>query len=475
MRNAELRKRFTEVSRNSQLATTLLLLNNSMPKRNLILLVVLMIVCFSCYVRADRHGRLLTHIKRLVESEYYYPGDESPITGDALFEHAAGGMLRYLDPYSNYYPPEAFNKVTETLDQRFAGIGAELAVAPSTKAIIVSALIYGSPAQKAGVLPGDHIVAIDGQTTQNETLSQVIQRLRGEPNQIVKLQVQRAGTEKPIDFEVKRAIVSTASAVGDRRLENGQWEYFLPNSDHVAYVRIIGFGFKTAKELSTLIPWLLSRGMRSLILDLRDNPGGTLASAVEMCNLFVPENELIVSIRSRKKVQNIKAEQGDKYRSFPIVILINGQTASASEIVSSCLQDSADKPAPDGTTLNVKIMGSRSFGKGAVQDMFSLPAGYGAVKFTVASYVSPNGKNIHRFPDAKPSDQWGVLPDEGFEIKMTPNEEKKLQQWRRLRSMSVDISAPGSDPPFGDPVLYDPCIKRALEWFAEPSSNNNQK
>ena len=436
-----------------------------MPKRNLILLIVLSIICFTCYVRADRQGLLLTYILNLVENQYYYPGDELPVTKTELFQRSANGMLRSLDPYSAYLPPEAFDKMSETLDQRFAGIGAELALVPKTKALTVTALIYGAAAHKAGLTPGDRITAIDGQPTQGKSVSDAVKQLRGHPGEVVHLTVSRDGSDKPITIDVTRSIVATATAVGDRRRKDGQWDYFLPNSNGIAYIRITGFGFKTAKEIAVLVPFLLKKGMRGLILDLRGNPGGTLNSAVDLCNLFVPENDLIVSIHSRTTVREIRAENGDKFRSFPVAILIDGQTASASEIVSSCLQDSSGKSAPDGSVMNVKVIGSRSFGKGAVQDMFSLPQGEGAVKFTVAGYVSPSGKNIHRFPDAKPTDQWGVSPDEGYEVELSKTDKAKLRKWRTLRSMTIDLSVPGDDPPFGDPAQYDPCVKRAIEFL----------
>lgn len=436
-----------------------------MPKRNLVLLIVLSIICLTCYVRADRQGLLLTHILNLVEKQYYYPGDDLPVTKTELFQRSANGMLRSLDPYSAYLPPEAFEKMSETLDQRFAGIGAELAIAPKTKALTVTALIYGAAAHKAGLVPGDCITAIDGQPTQGKNVSDAVQQLRGRPEEVVHLTVSRDGSDEPIAIDVTRSIVATATAVGDRRRMDGQWEYFLPNCDGIAYVRITGFGFKTAKEIAGLVPYLLKKGMRGLILDLRGNPGGTLNSAVDLCNLFVPENDLIVSIHSRTTVREIRAEKGDKFRSFPIAILIDGQTASASEIVSSCLQDSSGKSAPDGSVMNVKVIGSRSFGKGAVQDLFSLPQGEGAVKFTVAGYVSPSGKNIHRFPDAKPTDQWGVMPDEGYEVELSEKDKAKLRKWRTLRSMAIDLSVPGDDPPFGDPAQYDLCVKRAIDFL----------
>ena len=444
-----------------------------MPKRNLILLIVLTIVCFTCFVRANRQERLMTHVMNLIENQYYYPGDDSPISKDDLLHLALSGMLHSLDPYSAYLPPVALDKMNETLDQRFAGIGAELALSPKTKALTVTALIYGSAAQKAGLKPGDEILSIDGNSTKDNSVSQAVELLRGHPGEVVALNVQRAGTEKPIAIEITRSIIATSSAVGDRRLMDGQWKFFLPEAKDIAYIRITGFGFQTAKEMARLIPALLKKGMRGLIIDLRGNPGGTLNSAVELCNLFVPENDVIVSIRSRTAVRNIQAQKGDKFRSFPIAILIDGQTASASEIVSSCLKDSSGKAAPDGSVLNVKIIGSRSFGKGAVQDVFTLTPDQGAVKFTVAGYVSPSGKNIHRFPDAKPTDQWGVMPDEGFEVELSSKEAAKLQYWRKLRSMSIDLSVPGDDPPFGEPSKYDPCVKRALDFLNSPKLQIN--
>ena len=444
-----------------------------MPKRNLILLIVLTIICLTCYVRANRQEHLMSHVMNLVENNYYHPGNTSPITKDKLLHSALSGMLKSLDKYSAYLPPLAYDKMSETLDQRFAGIGAELAFVPKKNALMVTTLIYGSPAQKAGLKPGDKILAINGNSTQVKSDSYSPELLRGHPGEVITLSVQRAGADKQIDIEITCGIIATSYAVGDRRLMDGRWKYFLPElkafpiAKNIAYIRITGFGFQTAKEMSRLIPSLLKKGMRGLIIDLRCNPGGTLNSAVDICNLFVPENDVIVSIRSRTSVRDIRARKGDKFRSFPIAILIDRHTASASEIVSSCLQDYSGKTAPDGSTLNVKVIGSRSFGKGAVQDVFSLTPDQGAVKFTVAGYVSPSGRNIHQFPNDKETDQWGVLPDEGYEVKLSDNDIIKQQYWRKLRSMSIDISVDGDDPPFGDPALYDRCVQRALEFFSK--------
>ena len=149
-----------------------------MPKRNLILLIVLTIICFTCHVRTSRQEQLLTFVMNLVENQYYYPGDDSPKTKDDLFNLSLNGMLNSLDPYSAYLPPVDYDKMNETLDQRFAGIGAELALAPKTKALTVTALIYGSAAQKAGLKPGDEILTIDGNSTKGKSVSQAVEQDR---------------------------------------------------------------------------------------------------------------------------------------------------------------------------------------------------------------------------------------------------------------------------------------------------------
>ncbi len=436
-----------------------------MPQRNLFLLILLSLICFACFLRADKQGRLISHVMNLVEHQYYCPGQDSPVERNTLTQKALSGMLRSLDTYSGYLPPEAFEKMNESLDQKFAGIGAEILINPKTRTLTVCALIYGSPAVQAGILPGDQILAINGETTQGLSASQAADRLRGTPGTIVSLKILHPSQPKPMEIDVDRRVISTPSVVGDRRLSDGRWTYFLPETNGVAYVKLTGFGQRTAQEMASIIPALLKKGMKGLIIDLRDNPGGTLNGAVGVCDLFVNKNDLIVSIHSRSKTDPLCASEGTKYRTFPIAVLINGESASASEITASCLQDNAGKIDANGVKLNAAIIGSRSFGKGTVQDMYYLTEGQGAVKITVAGYVRPNGKNIHRNEQTQKTDQWGVKPDPGYEVELSEQENKALIRWHNLRSMAVDMSVSGETSPSVNPSTVDKCIKKAIDYI----------
>ena len=389
-----------------------------------------------------------------------------PIDRDLLTQDALNGMLNSLDPYSGYLPPVDYSKMNESLEQQFAGIGAEIVIHSQTRALAVGALIYGSPAQQSGLLPGDQILAINGESSQGLLPSAASSKLRGAAGSVVSLRVLRRNQKEPVEFDVERKIISTSSILGDRRLSDGRWTYFLQNAYGIAYVKIIGFGMRTPSELGALIPSLQKKGMKGLIIDLRGNPGGTLNAAVGVCNLFVPENEVIVSIKSRTGIKSIKAEKGEKFRSFPVAVLIDSLSASASEITAACLQDYASQVDENGMKLNVVLIGQRSFGKGTVQDMYSLMENQGAIKITIAGYVRPNGKNIHRNEQTQLTDQWGVKPDAGYNIEQSKDALTALARWRSLRALSIDNSKPGDNPPFGNPALYDPCVKKALDYFA---------
>jgi carboxyl-terminal processing protease len=209
--------------------------------------------------------------------------------------------------------------------------------------------------------------------------------------------------------------------------------------------------------------WLSERGCRGLILDLRNNPGGLLESAQQICDLFVPAGAVIVTTRGRNAVERERyVASGDgPYQHLPLVVLVNKQSASASEIVAACLQDHE----------RAKIVGERTFGKGTVQNVIPLEAGKSSLKLTIATYWRPNGKNIHWMKSSKDSDEWGVKPDARCEVKLDPQQTSGLLDGRRKRDgaaaaepqPSASTSPPETEAPFG----FDPQLERAIEVLKE--------
>jgi len=268
--------------------------------------------------------------------------------------------------------------------------------------------MVGTPAYEAGVLAGDLIMEIDGLSTEGMNPDKAVEVLTGRPGTPVKLKLLHEDeTEETVSMN--RAIIDVPSVLGDSRKPDGQPDFMLDKQKKIAYVRISSFIQNTTEELKKVVGELKAEGMKALILDLRDNPGGLLGAAVEVSDLFV-ETGRIVSTKGRNTDGNkYDAHVEGTYSGFPIVVLVNQNSASAAEIVAACLQD--HKVA--------KVVGQRTYGKGSVQNILDLEDGNSVLKLTVATYQRPSGKNIHRFKNAKDSDEWGVSPDKGLEVKLT--------------------------------------------------------
>jgi carboxyl-terminal processing protease len=242
--------------------------------------------------------------------------------------------------------------------------------------------------------------------------------------------------------------------LGDRYSSDGSWDFMLEGEPGIAYVRIAKFGDKTSAELKTALEALPTNDLRGLVLDLRNNPGGLLQAAVEVCDLFVSEGR-IVSIRGRggapddADAEVFHAEEPGTYSGFPMVVLINGYSASASEIVAGCLQDHR----------RAVIVGERSWGKGSVQNVVPLESNRTALKLTIATYWRPSGKNIHRLSTAEEQDDWGVRPDPGCEVKLEGEALLKMREHRRDRD--VFRTHGGAVPALN--LNLDPQLKKAVE------------
>jgi carboxyl-terminal processing protease len=298
-----------------------------------------------------------------------------PIDHEKLADSSIQAMLWTLDPHSSFFTKEELRKLYEEQSSEFYGIG--VSILQHHDGVYVQAVIPNTPAEKAGLRYGDRIVQVDGKDAREWTSAEVSKNVRGPKGTPVKVRVERAGASAPQDFEIVRGGVPLPS------IRN---YFMLPNG--VGYVGLTG-GFQetTAAELDNAVGELRKQGMKSMVLDLRGNPGGILEQAIEVVSRFIPENNVVVSVKGRTNyaVRKDHLSQGGEVDDFPLVVLINGGSASASEIVSGALQDY-------GRAL---IVGTNSFGKGLVQRVYPLPFGTG-LTLTTARYYTPFGRSLQR-------------------------------------------------------------------------------
>lgn len=356
-----------------------------------------------------------------------------------LVESAIQGMATHLDPYSAYIAPQNVRAFDKYIDQEFGGIGIHVN-GVGGKLEIVNTL-PGSPAFRAGLKAGDEIVEVDGKTTKGMTHAMLSERLTGPPGRSVELGVVRAGSNVTEIVPVIREIVQIPTVVGHHRNADHSWTFMLDDTARIGYVRITHFSKNTAEDLRHTVDALVETGVKGLVIDVRSNPGGLLSAAIEISDMFI-ESGTIVSVKGRTVPERAwKAKSGVKYSDLPLAVLVNRDSASASEVLSAALQDNH----------RAVIAGERTFGKGSVQTVLRLESGRSLLKLTTASYYRPSGVNIHRAEDMKPEDEWGVKPDEGHEHLMSKDERRN---WLTARE-ALDFEKPIADPPFEDLQLAD--------------------
>lgn len=299
----------------------------------------------------------------------------SAIDHEKVSESSIQGMLWTLDPHSAFFTRDEFRKLYEDQSSQFFGIG--VSILQHRDGVYVQSIIPNTPADKAGLRYGDRFVEIEGKDARKYTSAEVSKNVRGEAGTSVNLKVERAGTEKPLEFNIVRGGVPLPS------IRN----YFMLK-DGTGYVGFTG-GFQetSASELDEAIADLKKQGMKSLILDLRGNPGGLLQQSIEIVSRFVPRGQTVVSVKGRSRYANSQELRavGDKTEDLPLVLMISGGSASASEIVAGAIQDY-------GRGI---VVGTDSFGKGLVQRVFPLPLGTG-LTLTTARYYTPFGRSLQK-------------------------------------------------------------------------------
>lgn len=391
---------------------------------------------------------LLVDIRHQIVSDYVEEPDQTKMS-----QAAVRGMIEALnDPYTVYISPEEMNPFDKAIRGSFSGIGAE--VDQHMNRLRIVSPLEESPAWKAGVMAGDTVLEIDGQTTLNMKINDAILKLQGEEGTPVKLKI-RHQTGEEVELTINRARINVQTVKGIQRDGEAHWNYMLDASNKIGYIRVSQFTESTAGDIRAALDKLLAQQVRGLILDLRFNPGGLLESAVAVSDMFLDKGKRIVSVKGRVVPEKIEwSTHEGTIPPIPVVVLANEASASAAEVVTGALSDNN----------RAVFIGTRTFGKGSVQQIMKLDNEQGALKITNAYYYLPNGRNIHR---REGSETWGVDPADGFYVPLSPEEVKKMVEIRRegdvLRKMEKK-SQPGTiTPEWIKTQLADPQLAAGLQ------------
>jgi carboxyl-terminal processing protease len=345
-----------------------------------------------------------------VRSDYVEKPDDAK-----LVESAINGMLAGLDPHSSYMDSKSFRDMQVQTRGEFGGLGIEVTMEEGL--IKVVAPIDDTPAHKAGVMANDIITHLDGEPVQGLTLNQAVEKMRGAVNSKIQLRISRKGAEKPVEVSIIRDIIRVRSVRSNM------------NGEDVGYIRVTQFNEQTTEGVRRAINDLITQNgdkVRGFVVDLRNNPGGLLDQAISVADAFLEKGE-IVSTRGRNadETQRFNARSGDLTKGKPIIILINGGSASASEIVAGALQDHR----------RATVIGTRSFGKGSVQTIIPLGQGNGALRLTTARYFTPSGRSIQAR---------GITPDIEI-LQDVPEELKARDTARGESSLRGHLKAEGTE------------------------------
>ncbi|MDE2604173.1 MAG: S41 family peptidase [Bradyrhizobium sp.] len=354
---------------------------------------------------------LLGTVFERVRTDYVEKPDDAK-----LVEGAINGMVSSLDPHSRYMNEAAWHDMQDTTHGEFGGLGIEVTMEDGLVKVVSP--MDGTPAQRAGIMSGDLITYIDGDAVQGLTLEQAVNKMKGPVHTSTKLKIERKGKDKPIDVSIEREIIQVKPVS------------FHTESGDIGYIRISSFNEQTTeglhKAIGDIVKQIPQDKLAGYVLDLRNNPGGLLDQAVSVVSTFLARGE-VVSTRGRtpEETQRYTAKGGDMTKGKPLVVLINGGSASASEIVAGALHDHK----------RATLIGTRSFGKGSVQTIIPLGAGNGALALTTARYFTPSGHSIQA---------QGISPDIEI-LQDVPDEFKGRSDTKGEASMRGHLSAEGAE------------------------------
>ena len=363
----------------------------------------------------------------LIRQDYV---DQNKTSYHDLINAAMKGMLSSLDPHSQFMDPDDFRDMQDDTRSRFNGLGIEVSMKNGLPTVITA--MEDTPAAKAGILSGDQILRVNGISTERMDLQDAINVLRGPAGAKLTLTLLRPSTKEIKEYTLQRAEIKIQSVKGARLLDPE-----LTGPYKIGYIRLVQFNEPTADELSKALDELQKQGMQALVLDLRNNPGGLLNSAVDVCAQFLPPNTKVVSTQGRVASQqhDYSTSWAQKERpSFPMVVLINEGSASGAEIVAGALKD----------LRRAVLVGETTFGKGSVQNVMQLPDG-SAVRFTTAKYYTPSKQVIQGN---------GVAPN--IRVAMTAEQERSLFALRNMGNMKPEADK-------GIIKARDPQMLRAID------------
>ena len=345
--------------------------------------LALMLLVVTCYPHVEQVARVYTLLRFHALS---------PPTLDKIFEGAIKGMVEALgDPYSSYLTPEVYRQLEEHVQGTYGGVGLLITLEEKEKRPVVVSPFKGTPAQRAGITSGDYILAIDGRDTAGMDLETAASLMQGEPGTKVELTILKPGEKEPRRVVLIRETIKIPTVDGQ----------MLSGYPGIGYISLTMFNEQTSKDLERLLEELRRQGLKALILDLRNNPGGSLQAAIEVASYFIPGGP-VAYIVSQKKTEALQST--GKYIKLPLAVLVNRGSASAAEIVAGAIKDS-------GSGV---LIGETTFGKGVVQTIFPLKGG-AAVKLTTHKYLTPAKRDI---------DKVGIAPD--IQVKLDPQLEQQV-------------------------------------------------
>ncbi len=392
----------------------------------------------------------LIDVKALLDARYVRELDQHRLQISAI-----QGMIDALDdPYTQFVPAEQRAEFEKALTGEYAGIGAQITIRDGWLTVVTP--LEDSPAYRVGLMADDRIVEIEGRSTLDITADEAVARLTGEPGTVVHIVVERDGLRIPM--EITRERIKTHTVKGVTRTGNGDdWQYFLDEDEGLAYLRLTQFTPGSAEEVREALQEMdAHRGrVRGLVFDLRWNPGGVLDDAIRIADLFLQQG-VIVSTKGRTVPETVtRATEPGTLPDFPIVLLVNDSSASASEVLAGALSENE----------RAIVLGTRTFGKGSVQSVYVLPSSeHGSeLKITEQLYYLPSGRSIHRMND---STRWGVDPTPGFYVPIDDRQEFELFEARRSREI-IRERGDADETRFDDPAwieehMKDPQLAAAL-------------
>lgn len=336
----------------------------------------------------------LQNVYSFLQDKYLYP-DQINDKKDTELGSVKGLVSSLDDPYTVYFSKDEYNSFQENLEGKFEGIGAQIGL--REEQLIIETPIDGTPANKAGLLPGDEIVTIDGESTIGLSVEEAVTKIRGEKGTEVKLEIARKGQDGLKTVTITRDVIDIPNITVEEK-------------DGIAIISISQFQAETAQELDTKLAELSQKGIKKVVLDLRNNPGGYLQSAVEIIELFAPKGSITVIEKGKdnKVIEELKTKKMPKYGDIKLGVLVNEGSASASEIVAGALRD----------LKQTQLIGKKTFGKGVVQSIQKFSDG-SVLKYTIAEWFTPSGKAINKE---------GIKPDVEVELKTEDIKDKKDPQ-----------------------------------------------